>query len=72
MLTVCVQDILHRLNEVKAQITSVYGDILKIVSSKKVSITNSQCGIGTISTWVMVASDVIFNSVMSYTSDSVI
>ena len=36
MITVYVQDILGRLNDVKVAITSTYGSILKLDSSKKV------------------------------------
>ena len=37
LLSVYAQDILERLDEVKARITSVYGSVLKLDSTKKVN-----------------------------------
>lgn len=39
ILTVYSHDILHRLEDIKASITSTYGSILKLDSTKKVCIT---------------------------------
>ena len=38
LLSVYAQDILQRLPEVKAKITSIFGNILKMDSTKKVNI----------------------------------
>lgn len=37
LLTVYAKDVLTRLGEMKARVTSIYGSILKMVSTKKVS-----------------------------------
>ena len=36
LMTVCIRDVFQRMDEVKAKVTSTYGSILKMDSTKKV------------------------------------